>query len=467
MEINDCCYMSQKTRHPVTVAMAQVWATNASQLDGMSSDFKVQQMDVVTDADAGPFSDDGQRFAGNNGDGPPANILEALDDKIARTALVTNSGQVDASPAKDEAYLNQSVATRGYRRFIPPNPTDARDYLPDNLMRDLRGNSKLSDAILSGESVPLRWPATPLTHSEVVSFSVVFTAKEERLKDLLDDHSGMQPLILKADCSRLSQHLYNLCELPNDDYHFAPHEMYITGYCNKGVPVGWHCQLTTRDADKSEISWFFTDTIHHGVGDSKAMAIEIPPDSCAAFDTPSQVYVADATAVGQAPWSRWAPQSRRKIMRDLADNHVHGNIWYKFALPDEDAVVAPHPVLHAALLNISRLVQQSESSQVYSKYNLSKTVSRGADGRNYVLLPKQPVDSMVDSVFKDTNASNTLMDLKRLQMELRPALGYDRIKTWIDERTRSTPPYIHNPLVTISVTVQFQGVVIKRKHRAL
>lgn len=384
----------------------------------------------------------------------------------ATDAAPPSGGPLVPAPGERLAPFTGDHVRPTYAGYV--QPVDGDEIDPDEMtaeeLRAARENMPLSEAIREGKVVPTKWPLRRIGVSSTHMFRVVFTVEASRLKDLLRYDVGTDPIVVNVPIDALAGHLGR--DLDEGLYHFVPHEILLDSYDNRGVPIPWDVQLHTETTDGENKEWLFADTMdtktgRTGSGTSVPLRME---SNCRA--TPgSPLFVADSDAL-TTTWRRWAGLDKASVMKELSSHDIGSrNMYYTFDLPSEESVVSEHPVVHAALRNMPRLVEQAQGFNM-PDYSLESAVTDpNADtGIRQLVLPVTPVNLMVDSIVKGIGANATMMDLRSMQLKLRPSHGYSALAKWIGRR-EEMPDIVKNPDVNVNVCLRFVGVFVENENR--
>jgi hypothetical protein len=115
------------------------------------------------------------------------------------------------------------------------------------------------------------------------------------------------------------------------------------------------------------------------------------------------------------------------------------------------------------MLNMNQLLSEARSSDpvLYNTLTIDDMVYIDNDGSMVFKLPQTSVQHMVKCIFDDVQLGHTLMHLSSAAIELVPDMAWEDLeRLYVTRHSNITSPAVHNPVVKISVTVLFEGVIV-------
>lgn len=442
--------------------------------DSKVSEFEVHHVTPVDNSVSGRLNDwdsDDDLPPEDRPRGPPSNRTNGHPEvsiKPAYTASIPETRQtypVVTATSSTPTHPNAFIGKQQRPEF--KIPSDLSDFQSDNALLEQRGGRDIVTTAHSGDPVRLKWPFRLLTHDQPVELVVQFSCVHHRLSEITNSvrYRDDSPLALDPHVSRIGSALNGQQDIGLPGYDFAPHSMSIVEYSNTGVPEGWFAQLRTIDHEDAPVDWFQGGYIPgHEKSPVDTGSFHLLADRSERLNCEHVVFGSDTNRLGSETWMRWATMSYADVMRDLHENHeVSSGLYYHFHLGDVHATQAEHPVVHAALRNLGVLWGQAVKDSAYPKLTIADMLQPNTkDGGADLYLPISPTNEMIRVVFANIDQQRTLMRFSKMKMLLFPERGMGLISEWQDARSKSTPAYIHNPFINVSVCVRLRGVFIRK-----
>lgn len=143
------------------------------------------------------------------------------------------------------------------------------DHASDAEILQLRHGLTIDELMRQGVAVPMRFPFVPMDHSNRMTVNLSFSPSQKRLSEILKAvkrHPSKQ-LVIEMDRSAFADQFSSLAELEPRSFHAAVHEIELTGYQTKNMPIPLFADLQSAvpSSDQTRQSGYCSWVAHNNI----------------------------------------------------------------------------------------------------------------------------------------------------------------------------------------------------------
>jgi len=343
------------------------------------------------------------------------------------------------------------------------------DYASDAKLLEMRHQKTIDQLMREGESVPMRFPFTPIQHYNQMEINLTFSPTQMTLSEILKavDHNDCKQLVIEMDSSRFGDQFSELAVLEPGTFHAAIHDIQLTGYQTLNMPIPLFADLQskvpTTDQSAGFCSWISHNNLCSRMGSRQPLHL-MANTSCPSCKV--VCYVGDDELCCEPSWCRWSQINLKQELSALRVENGLAIIRYN----SRNQTQATDPIQFEVARSFPDLKEATEEAISAGRVNMESseemvTVVGEVDG-----LQKVEVRVPTEVLYKDmqhraalTNRARHMISFDKVRLVLTPCSenGWLDVRKYMAQRKGMGLGYA-DPMVSISVSLRIRLALAMR-----